>query len=281
MEFCIRDDDTSFFTSPDQLEAAYGDIAQRGPVSLAVVPYHRAGTSESVPEEFRGHWTVHPLHKNEPLVRYLRQAVAKNRFEIMLHGYYHDEPDGRPEFAQGDDLARRVDRGRKYLEDLLGGGVRVFVAPRNTIGRRGLDAINRAGLHLGGVAGMRSGWPLFARKSWSLWFRLRRWQNSGGVGIPWVLDLGGHREITGNAITPSSSVERNRQAYEAALRMSGVFCAATHYWERLAPSAIPGQPPVGDQLRYFIERTLAEPQIVRWRSVGEIVSDKVLRCEAA
>lgn len=276
MEFCIRDDDTSFFTSPEQLEAAYGDITQRGPVSLAVVPFHRAGTSKAVPEEFRGRWTVHPVHKNEPLVDYLRQGVAKNRFEIMLHGYYHDEPDSRPEFAHGDDLAHRVDRGRKYLEDLLGTGIRVFVAPKNVIGRRGLDAISRAGLHLGGIAGIRSGWPFFARKSWSLWFRLRRWQMSGGVGIPWVLDMGDHREIAGNAITPSARAERNRQAYEAALRMSGVFCAATHYWERLAPSAIPGQPAVGAQLRYFVDQSLAGAEIVRWRSVGEVVSDSAL-----
>jgi hypothetical protein len=276
MEFCIRDDDTSFFTSPDELETAYGEVTQRGPVSLAVVPFHRAGTSKAVPVKFRGRWTVHPLHENERLVKYLRQAVAKKRFEIMLHGYYHDEPDGRAEFAHGEHLAERVDRGRKYLEDLLGAPVRVFVAPKNVIGRAGLEAINRAGLHLGGIAGIRGGWPVFARKSWSLWLHLRRWQKRGGVGIPWVLDLGDHREIAGNAITPASCAERNRQAYEAALTMDGVFCAATHYWERLAPSAIPGQRSVGDQLRYFIDRTLAEPQLIRWRSVGEVVSDSAL-----
>jgi hypothetical protein len=276
MEFCIRDDDISFFTSPDELETAYGEITRWGPVSLAIVPFHRAGTSKAVPEKFRGCWTVHPLHQNEPLVRYLRQAVAKNRFEIMLHGYYHDEPDGRAEFAHREHLAERVDRGRKYLEDLLGTSVRVFVAPKNAIGSPGLEAINRAGLHLGGIAGILAGWPVFARKSWSLWFHLRRWQRSGGVGVPWVLDLGDHREIAGNAITPASCAERNRQAYEAALTMGGVFCAATHYWERLAASAIPGQPPVGDQLRYFVERTRAEPQLIRWRSVGDVVSDSPL-----
>ena len=68
--FCIRDDDTSFFTSPEELEAAYGEAAQYGPISLAVVPFHRAGPSKAVPEKFRGRWTVHPLHENRELVDY-------------------------------------------------------------------------------------------------------------------------------------------------------------------------------------------------------------------
>ena len=104
MQFCIRDDDTSFFTSPDDLEAAYGDLTRLGPVSLAVVPFHRAGSSKGVPETFRGRWTVHALHENRALVDYLRQATAQGRFEIMLHGYFHDEPDGHYEFQRGDDL---------------------------------------------------------------------------------------------------------------------------------------------------------------------------------
>ena len=39
MYFCIRDDDTSFFTSPDELELAYGEIMKHGPVSLAIIPF--------------------------------------------------------------------------------------------------------------------------------------------------------------------------------------------------------------------------------------------------
>jgi hypothetical protein len=41
MEFCIRDDDTSYFTTPDDLEEVYGSITDHGPVSLAVVPFHQ------------------------------------------------------------------------------------------------------------------------------------------------------------------------------------------------------------------------------------------------
>src|SRR5438093_13395451 len=115
MYFCIRDDDTSFFTSPEQLEQAYGQISQWGPISLAVVPFHKAGTSKGVPEKYRGRWTTHPLHENSELVTYLRGRIKEGRFEIMLHGYHHDTADGHFEFARGNHLAKRVRDGKKYL----------------------------------------------------------------------------------------------------------------------------------------------------------------------
>jgi hypothetical protein len=270
VQFCIRDDDTSFFTSPEQLEEAYGEVTKRGPVSLAVVPFHRAGPSKGVPAAYRGRWSVHPIHENRALVDYLRGRTAEGRYEIMLHGYYHDEEDGHREFERGEDLGHRVLDGRKYLEDLIGTRIRVFVPPRNAIGPAGLRAIAREGLHLGGVAGIRSGWPCWSGKSWKIWLRLRRWRMSGGAGVPWVLDLGDHREIAGNAVTPLSKSSTNEARFAAAMELRGSFCAATHYWELAAPSLDPEEPRVGEQLRILIERARTSPQ-VEWRSVGEVV----------
>jgi hypothetical protein len=272
MYFCIRDDDTSFFTSPDDLERAYGEISKWGPVSLAVVPFHRAGTSKGVPEKFRGRWTVHPLHENQELVQYLRSNIISQRFEIMLHGYHHDEPTGEFEFAKGNHLAERVSSGRKYLENLLGTRIRVFVAPRNTIGRQGLRALAAEGLHLGGVTGLRSGWSVFSAKTWHLWAFLRRWRTNGGIGVPWILDLGNHREISGNAVTPVASFERNKAALEVALKSNGVFCLATHYWELLVPSVFPGDPAVGEHMKYIVDRVRSDPRVV-WRSVGDAIAN--------
>jgi hypothetical protein len=273
VHFCVRDDDTSFFTSPDALERAYGEVSRRGPISLAVVPFHRAGTSKGVPQQFRGRWSIHPLHENRLLVEYLRSGVADGRFEIMLHGYYHDEPHGRPEFEGGDDLTRRVGDGRHYLERLLDTRIRVFVPPRNAIGRRGLRAIAAAGLHLGGTGGIRGGWSLRSRNTWLSWLRLRRWRKAGGLGVPWVLDLGDHREIAGNAVTPAACMQRNEAVFDHALGIDGVFCAATHYWELDAPSSHRSSPSVGDQLLRLIDRAISDPRVV-WRNVGDVISDR-------
>jgi hypothetical protein len=275
MYFCIRDDDTNFFTAPEDLERVYGEVSLWGPISLAVVPFQRAGTSGAVPEKLRGRWSVHPLHENQPLVDYLRTGIAQGRFEIMLHGYYHDEPHDRREFAHGNDLMKRVADGRRYLEDLLGTTIRVFVPPRNSISRPGLRAIARAGLHLGGAAGVRSGWAPLSLKTWSLWLRLRRWSKSGGVGVPWILDLGDHHEIAGNAVTPTARMQHNEAVFESTLTLGGVFCVATHYWEQGAPSLHVGDPSVGEHLRRLIDRAVSEPRIV-WRSVGDIVSNNQL-----
>ena len=273
MDFCIRDDDTSFFTTPDELESVYGEISRWGPVSLAIIPFCRAGRSRGIPEEFKGRWSVHPLHENPAIVRYLREGLANGQYEAMLHGYYHDEPNGHEEFEGGKDLARRISDGRKYLEDTLGTEVRAFVPPRNAIGRWGLRAVSRAGLHLAGLAGIRRGWSLRATETWSVWFKLRRWKQKGGVGIPWVLDLGDHREIAGNPVTPAASLGRNRAAFDCALSVDGVFCAATHYWEVGMPNLREGEPTVREHLRWLAEHARNHPQVV-WRSVGDILSGK-------
>ncbi len=272
MYFCIRDDDTSFFTSPEELEKAYGEITNWGPVSLAVVPFHKVGTSKGVPEKFRGRWTTHPLHENSELVGYLRERVAEGRYEIMLHGYYHDEDQGYYEFVRGDHLAKRVSDGKKYLENVLDTQVRVFVAPHNGIGRQGLRALAGAGLHFGGVAGVRSGWPLWSGRTWNLWRRLRSWRKAGGVGVPWILDLGDHREIAGVAVTPSSSLNFNQQVFDTALKINGVFCLATHYWELSVASIYPGEPTVGDHLKNLIDRARLDSRIT-WRSVGDTIAE--------
>jgi predicted deacetylase len=270
--FCIRDDDTSFFTSPNDLESIYGDVSLRGPVSLAVVPFHRAGTSKGVPEKYRGQWSVHPLHSNRELVEYLRVRVAQGRYEIMLHGYHHDEPHGGGEFSIGNDLRRKVAEGRQYLEDLLCTVIRVFVPPRNAIAREGLKAVINAGLHLAGTAGIRAGWPLYRRATWVNWYALRKWQCGGGLGIPWILNLGNHHEIAGNGITPVASFAANKSIFENTLRIDGVFCAATHYWEVAVPSIDQNNPTVGEHLRYLVDRAQADPRVI-WKSVGEIVCD--------
>jgi hypothetical protein len=272
MHLCIRDDDTSFFTDPDTLERAYGEMTKRGPVSLSVVPFCRAGLSAFVPESHRGRWSIHPLHTNDSLVRYLRESAAKRRFEIMLHGYHHDELDSGYEFSTGKDLARKLADGRKYLEDLLSTAVRVFVPPHNTIGRAGLRALAEQRMHLGSVAGVKSGWRLLAWPTWKTWFRLRSWRRQGNYSVPWVLDLGDHREIGASPLTPLSRFKNHERSLEEARAVHGVFCAATHYWELNAPSIHRGDPDVGEQLRVLIARAQAGPGL-EWKSVGDILTN--------
>ena len=88
---------------------------------------------------------------------------------------------------------------------------------------------------------------------------------------PWVLDLGDHREISGNAVTPTSNLQDNEARFDCARQLGGVFCAATHYWELDTPCIPPNSGTVGEQLQRLVERAKSDPQVV-WRSVGDIVS---------
>jgi hypothetical protein len=271
MYFCIRDDDTSFFTSSDELERAYSQVTKYGPVSLAIIPFCRAGTSRGIPKAYRERWSIHPLEENTALVQYLRQGIADGRYEAMLHGYHHDEPDTKREFLDGSDLRRKVREGKRYLEDLLHTTIRVFVPPHNAIGRSGLEAITREGLHLGCVAGMRQGWSWLAPANVRTWWRLRRRRTNGLAGIPWVLDLADHKELGGNPVTPLSTYKQNLRRFEEANEVDGVFCAATHYWEFDQPTEDPDSRTVGDHLQKLIQRAVADPKI-RWVSVGTVLA---------
>lgn len=266
--FCLRDDDTSYFTSPDELEEAYGEVTRRGPVSLAVVPYFRGGISKGIPDRYRCTWKEYPLHENRELVDYLKEGIRQSKYEIMLHGLYHDEQDGRPEFAAREGLDERVREGRRYLESLLDTRIRVFVPPHNFISRQGLTAVRKEGLNLAGAAGLKA-WPLYSPRAWLAWFGLRRWRKQGGQGIPWILDLGDHRELAGNAITPRSHLKRNEEVLETSIRLRGAFCAATHYWELSAPSTYSDEPSVCRQLTRLVEKVTAAG--LDWRSVGDIL----------
>jgi hypothetical protein len=88
--------------------------------------------------------------------------------------------------------------------------------------------------------------------------------------VPWILDVGDHRELPGNAVTPVSHFKHNQAAFETALKVNGTFCAATHYWEFGVQSKNAGDPPVGAHLRNLIELARTQPQVV-WRNVGDVI----------
>lgn len=96
----FRDDDTSYFTRPEQLETLYGRIWDAGhTVSLAVIPaqwgdirvYWRDGNpfDPSVPPSYRGKEYPFSIYNNHELCEFLREKIDKNLVEICLHGYSH------------------------------------------------------------------------------------------------------------------------------------------------------------------------------------------------
>lgn len=238
MKVALRDDDTCYFTAPEALERVYHDVWDRVPVCLATVPraigYERVG----IPRE---HWRsgeAFALGQNYDLVPFLKDAIARRRATIALHGYTHQDYADGFEFQAAPDPERRVQDGLRELRDTLGAPISAFVPPHNALSKRGLSAVASAGLNiLGSFLSFRP-----SMRAWDLatpanWWRVRRYRASTGrakadrLVYPYVLRYSRHSEFGCHSLVPGTTVEDLTSGFDEARRAGGDFCLATHYWE--------------------------------------------------
>jgi hypothetical protein len=238
MKFALRDDDTNFFTQPQQLEQVYGDLWDRVPVSLSIVPFHAATRSKAIPSDFWDGDAEFPLADNAELIDFLRQQVAAGRVLPMLHGYSHKNfPEGF-EFQVGPDLPGRLREGRTYLEGLFDHPIRTFVPPHNALSRRGIEALEVEKLDvLGSFLSFRPSqrpWDsqTLANYARIAWFRLRTGRGRKSRLIyPHPLRYKRHAEFGCYLLLPWTQADELLAGFEEARRFGGDFCLATHYWE--------------------------------------------------
>lgn len=267
MFFCIRDDDTNYFTKPEDLERAFNRLWEFGPISISVVPYQKGCRTKGVPIEYRQSGEVYPIDSNIELINFLRQKLRKGQIEIMLHGYHHEDFDGGPEFFAGKNLIEKVAEGKKYLEYLLDTKIRVFVPPHNTISRTGLRAVIASGLQLGCLTGIRGSWPIFSWNSWHNKWRIQRW----GSYYPFIIDMGNHYELQSNAVTPSSNLQCLKENMKLAAINKGYFCLATHYWEFDTPGCQFSPITVREQLNELLDFANSFYSL-NWVTLGSILN---------
>jgi predicted deacetylase len=238
VKVAIRDDDTCYFTRPDVLERVYHDIWDRVPVCLATVPFAIGYERKGIPQE---HWrsgVSFPLEQNGEIVGLLRDALAKRRISVALHGYTHEDFADGYEFQAAPDPERRVTEGRAYLGSMLGAPISIFVPPHNALSKRGLAAVSAAGLNLlGSFLSFRPSMrPWDVRTPANFW---RVWQYRSRTGrgradrfvYPFVLRYARHAEFGCHSLIPGTTVDELVRGFEEARRAGGHYCVATHYWE--------------------------------------------------
>jgi hypothetical protein len=268
MKVAIRDDDTSYFTTPDALTRVYGDIWDRVPVCLAVVPFAIGYEQPGIPRE---HWhsgESMPLDRSPELVTFLRELIAARRVTVALHGYTHqDYPDGF-EFQAAPDLFDRVRRGRAYLESVLGCRVSVFVPPHNALSKRGLAAVSAARLNvLGSFLSFRPSQRPWEWRTAANWWAIQRYRRATRrtrheqLIYPHVLKYARHAEFGCHSVVPGTTVDMLVGQFEEAQRFGGDFCLATHYWEIDATLA--------RVMRTFLDFAARQPK-VRFVAVDEL-----------
>lgn len=238
MKIGLRDDDTSYFTSPARLQEVYRDVWDRVPVCLATVPFAIGYRRPGIPEE---HWRSgqsFPLEKNASLVDELKRLVDGGRVTIALHGYTHQDYPNGYEFQAAPDPERRVREGLAYLQRVLDTKIRIFVPPHNALSKRGLAAVSAAGLNLlGSFLSFRPSMRPWEWRTLANYRRIRRFRAATGrrkqdrFVYPHVLRYSRHAEFGCHSLIPGTTFEELARGFDEARALGGDFCIATHYWE--------------------------------------------------
>jgi predicted deacetylase len=238
MKVALRDDDTSYFTDPDRLDAVYRDVWDRLPVCLAVIPHAMGFADKAIPERYWQANRAYPLEENAALVSRLRGWLAEGRITVAQHGFTHEDFTDGHEFQAAPDIESRLARGQGYLEHTLGTRIRTFVPPHNALSKRGLHAVSAAGLNLlGSFLSFRPSLRPWDYRTPANWWRVRSYRaathraKSDRMVYPHVLRYARHAEFGCHSLIPGTTLEALVAGFEEARRNGGHFCLATHYWE--------------------------------------------------
>ncbi|MBU8869988.1 MAG: DUF2334 domain-containing protein [Gemmatimonadales bacterium] len=230
MKFLIRDDDACAFTSPKELIKSYGEIWTEVPVGLSVTPFRVPGNAHTVPKSFRTITTPLPLETNPEIVAFLKELQVGGMAQILLHGYDHTLPNGKPEYAGATDLLAKTQRGKEYLEKLLDCRLDTFVPPNNGILRAGVEAIASCGLNLLNTpALLRPSHRPVRPENITNFLRVNYFRRIKRMKYPYPLNFCDHMELACHALTPSQNLESILDAFVNCQRENGVFVVATHY----------------------------------------------------
>lgn len=231
MKLIIRDDDTNFFTKPEDIQEAYSDIPSF-PVSFAVVPMVVdviGGCPETKDNE-----TPRWIGDNKELTSYLRERVAQNACDILLHGIYHQYkfPNGvkTPEMAwrerETGDLDGIIGHYKTELEQLFNVPINCFVAPSNRILRKGVKAVYQNGMNYSGIIPISFDRDISFK---SLKNYLYRWtiRLTTGLAYPGILDYGTHFEL--NACN-QTNYDYLVKMYKYCEKIDSPMAINVHYW---------------------------------------------------
>jgi len=238
--FCVRDDDASYFTSPADLELAWGWWPHV--VTLGVIPFSVETRYLPLPGRDHAHHQLgeaeFAVSGNQLLCEHLRAHSEK--YVVAMHGCTHryrlsgDQLLAAYDSVDAAFLQHETARGLEELRRCFGQSPKVFIPPDNAISRQGLAVVHTAGFSYIQV-------PFPVRPDSARWFldypgAFRRWL--GRVvhrvrrGIVDLRVCGDQVKGIGAAILVKFDHEATLRAQlDFAISQNWPITLATHYWE--------------------------------------------------
>lgn len=165
---CLRDDDTSFITKPEDLSNAYDCYWGVLPVTLATVPFSH-GSQEVIltvenrkdkfealyeweinatAEQLTNYHSIHPIGENKELVEYLKPMVLSKKVEIAQHGVNHRYHQRGAEMLSDQQNFYTIRAGKEYLEKVFNTNVVTFIPPSNCVDRKVVQFLTKLDMHI-------------------------------------------------------------------------------------------------------------------------------------
>ena len=166
---CLRDDDTSFVTRPDDLVSGYGEFWGKIPVTLATIPFvHSASLKlsdlykpgqdkykalreyeKSASAAFlTNYYKTCPVGDNTELIDMLTPLIKDGIVEIAQHGVFHKYSESGPEMLSSKMSYESIRDAKEYLEKVFGVNIFTFIPPSNTIDVQCVKWLKQLDLHL-------------------------------------------------------------------------------------------------------------------------------------
>lgn len=236
MIISIRDDDTCFFTKPEQLSSVYNDYWHICPITLSVIPFIDGSVVSFppailIPEEHEQEAKRYPVGENGALIDFLRDLIRKRYIGISLHGYCHKKIDAKPEFTTSSNLKEKVKEGKDYLEKLLDCKIKVFTPPNNSISLSGIKAVIDAKMNILSAYGFNPWERPLTYKSLinfeKLFFHYLKYKRNHPY--PRILDFGTHKEFACVGLGRRSTLGQVKNSFHFLRSRDANMCIATHY----------------------------------------------------
>ena len=255
MRFAIRDDDTNFYTQPEDLERCYHDIWNDFPPTLSIISKVKGNwlywVHQIYKDKHNTDWqawtadnTIYPIEDNAALITFLKNKLAEGKLDVSFHAKHHRNED--PELPTGmrnnyvrgaeyfttRDLAYEIKEEVAHLEKILNYDITVFTPPQNLLSEKGYNAVLAAGLNLCG-----GGIPFYkkeknaqgiANMARQLVFKLLHRESD----YPSVLRFPTHTEVAYHyPLQPTTRLDTLIYDFDMVRKYNGDFVLSTHYVE--------------------------------------------------